>query len=125
MEFLEFREPFSAWSHCGRPALLTCIGDLGLPGNGLGRRCLLLGACTTRFAPRPGARVVGGLLYSVGAVLNLLHWPALWPGTFGPHELFHLFVLASSLAHYLFILEVVVPFVHRPPEVLDETIHII
>ena len=55
--------------------------------------------------------VVGGLSYSVGAVFNLLHWPALWPGTFGPHELFHLFVLAGSLAHYLFILNVVVPFV--------------
>ena len=54
--------------------------------------------------------VVGGLSYSVGAVLNVLHWPALWPGTFGTHELFHLFVLAGSLAHYLFILKVVVPF---------------
>ncbi len=58
--------------------------------------------------------VVGGLSYSVGAVLNLLHWPTLWPGTFGTHELFHLFVLAGSLAHYLFILKVVVPFVHGP-----------
>jgi hemolysin III len=55
--------------------------------------------------------VVGGLSYSVGAVLNVLHWPALWPGVFGSHELFHLFVLAGSLAHYLFILKVVVPFV--------------
>jgi hemolysin III len=55
--------------------------------------------------------VAGGLFYSVGAVLNLLHWPVLWPGIFGPHELFHLFVLAGSLAHYGFILEVVVPFV--------------
>ncbi len=55
--------------------------------------------------------VVGGLYYSVGAVLNLLHWPALRPGVFGAHELFHLFVLAGSLAHYLFILKVVVPFV--------------
>ncbi len=54
--------------------------------------------------------VVGGLFYSVGAVLNLLHWPALWAGIFGPHELFHLFVLAGSLAHYRFILKVVVPF---------------
>ena len=59
----------------------------------------------------PDGHVVGGLSYSVGAVLNLLHRPALWPGTFGPHELFHLFVLAGSLAHYLFILKVVVPFV--------------
>jgi len=55
--------------------------------------------------------LVGGLSYSVGAVLNLLHWPALWPGVFGAHELFHLFVLAGSLAHYLFILKVVMPFV--------------
>jgi hemolysin III len=57
--------------------------------------------------------VVGGLSYSVGAVLNLLLWPALWPGIFGPHELFHLFVLIGSLAHYLFVLNVVVPFVRE------------
>ncbi len=55
--------------------------------------------------------VVGGLSYSVGAVLNVLHWPALWPGVFGAHELFHFFVLAGSLAHCLFNLKVVVPFV--------------
>jgi hemolysin III len=61
----------------------------------------------------------------VGAVLNVLHWPALWPGVFGAHELFHLFVLAGSLAHYLFILKVVVPFVHRPRKVLGETIFLI
>ena len=54
--------------------------------------------------------VVGGLSYSVGAVLNLLHWPVLFPGVFGAHEVFHLFVLAGSLAHYRFILKVVVPF---------------
>ena len=58
--------------------------------------------------------VVGGMSYSVGAVLNLLHWPALWPGIFGTHELFHLFVMAGSLAHYLFMLKVVVPFVRGP-----------
>jgi hemolysin III len=54
--------------------------------------------------------VLGGLLYSVGAFLNLLHWPVLVPGIFGAHELFHFFVLAGSLAHYVFILNVVVPF---------------
>ncbi len=54
--------------------------------------------------------VVGGLSYSLGAVLNLLRWPVLLPGIFGAHELFHLFVLAGSLAHYRFILKVVVPF---------------
>ncbi len=54
--------------------------------------------------------VLGGLSYSVGAVLNLLHWPVFMPGIFGAHELFHLFVLVGSLAHYLFILKVVAPF---------------
>ena len=54
--------------------------------------------------------VIGGLFYSVGAVLNLMHWPVLWPGIFGTHELFHLFVLAGSLTHFWFILKVVVPF---------------
>ena len=58
--------------------------------------------------------VVGGLSYSVGAVLNLLRWPPLWPGVFGFHELFHLFVLAGSLAHYWFVLKVVVPFGQSP-----------
>ena len=55
--------------------------------------------------------VLGGLSYSIGAVLNLLHWPVLFPEIFGTHELFHFFVLAGSLAHYQFILKVVVPFV--------------
>jgi hemolysin III len=58
--------------------------------------------------------VAGGLFYSVGAVLNLLRWPVLWPGLFGVHDLFHLFVLAGSLAHYRLILNVAVPFEQGP-----------
>jgi len=58
--------------------------------------------------------VAGGLCYSVGAVLNLLRWPALWPGTFGVHDLFHLFVLAGSLFHFQLMLTVVVPFGRGP-----------
>ena len=83
--------------------------------------CLYLGmgwgavACYSVIAQAVSHRamlpiVVGGLSYSVGAVLNLLHWPVLLPGIFGAHELFHMFVLAGSLAHYWFILKVVVPF---------------
>jgi hemolysin III len=71
--------------------------------------------CYTRIARVVSHRamvpvVLGGLAYSVGAMLNLLGWPALWPGVFGTHALFHLFVIAGSLAHFWFILKVVVPF---------------
>jgi hemolysin III len=54
---------------------------------------------------------VGGLLYSIGAAMNvLLPRDCLWPGVFGPHELFHLFVMSGSLVHYWFMLTVVVPY---------------
>jgi hemolysin III len=51
--------------------------------------------------------VQGGVLYSVGAVINLAKWPILWPGVFEAHEVFHLFVMAGSACHYAFILRVV------------------
>ena len=57
--------------------------------------------------------LLGGLFYSLGAFLNVLHWPVLWPGVVGPHEVFHLFVLAGSTAHVLFALRVVAPY-ERP-----------
>lgn len=53
--------------------------------------------------------VAGGLLYSLGAVFNLLHGPVLWPGVFQAHELFHVFVVAASLCHFYFMLTVVGP----------------
>jgi hemolysin III len=56
---------------------------------------------------------VGGLFYSIGALINLAHWPALAPPVFGAHELFHLFVMVGSLWHYHFMLAVLVPY-ERP-----------
>lgn len=53
--------------------------------------------------------LAGGVLYTVGAVLNLLEWPSFYPGVFGAHELFHLFVMAGSLCHFAFMLTVVAP----------------
>lgn len=66
---------------------------------------------TARLSP-PRVRLLwqGGLLYTVGAVLNGLHWPVLIPNVFEAHEVFHLFVMAGSLCHYLFILWVVLPY---------------
>jgi len=45
--------------------------------------------------------VAGGLFYSLGAVLYATKWPKLWPPVFGFHELWHLFVLAGSAAHFV------------------------
>ena len=55
----------------------------------------LLRACT-RNAPGTSAAAPGGVLYSTGAVLNLLGRPVLWKGFIAGHELFHLFVMAGS-----------------------------
>jgi hemolysin III len=54
--------------------------------------------------------VLGGAFYSIGALMNLAKWPVLWPNVVGAHELFHLFVMAGSLAHFLFMVQWVVPF---------------
>jgi hemolysin III len=58
--------------------------------------------------------LVGGIFYTVGAVINLLEWPNPWPGVFGRHEIFHLFVMAGSLSHFWFMLKVVVPYEPAP-----------
>lgn len=44
--------------------------------------------------------VWGGVAYSVGAVLEFLRPPFLIPGVVGPHELFHLAVIAGVLCHW-------------------------
>jgi channel protein (hemolysin III family) len=45
----------------------------------------------------------GGLAYTAGAILELAQWPTLIPGVVGPHELFHVFVLAGAGFHWSFI----------------------
>jgi hemolysin III len=52
---------------------------------------------------------LGGFFYSVGAVMNLMHWPALVPGVFAAHEIFHFFVITGTTCHVLFMLGVVIP----------------
>ena len=43
---------------------------------------------------------VGGLLYSVGAIVYGFKWPKINSRWFGFHEIFHLFVIAGSLGHF-------------------------
>jgi hypothetical protein len=54
--------------------------------------------------------LVGGFFYTVGAAINLFQWPSIAPGVVGAHEVFHVFVMCGSLAHFWFMLRVVAPF---------------
>jgi hemolysin III len=46
--------------------------------------------------------VGGGLAYLLGAAVYSREWPDPWPGHFGHHEVWHLFVLAGAGAHFAF-----------------------
>lgn len=45
----------------------------------------------------------GGLVYTAGAVIYALERPDPFPRVFGHHEIFHIFVLGGSLAHFVFM----------------------
>jgi hemolysin III len=53
--------------------------------------------------------VVGGALYTAGAVVYVRKRPDPSPTVFGFHEVFHLFVIAAALAHFIAIAGFVVP----------------
>ena len=44
--------------------------------------------------------VLGGLVYTIGAVIYATDRPHLLPGKFTAHDLWHLFVLGGSVCHY-------------------------
>lgn len=52
--------------------------------------------------------VAGGVAYSVGAVVYATKRPDPFPQVFGYHELWHLFVLAGSVSHFVLIARFVV-----------------
>ena len=47
-----------------------------------------------------GWLALGGLFYSLGAVIYAFKWPDPWPGVFGFHEVFHIFILLGSFSHF-------------------------
>jgi channel protein (hemolysin III family) len=82
------------------PAWLGLLMYLGLGWLGL--------ISTVAIALRSGARFIlplvwGALAYTGGAVVDFLDWPVLVAGVVGPHELFHLAVLAGISFHWAFI----------------------
>jgi len=52
---------------------------------------------------------LGGLLYMFGSAIYHWKWPDPWPGIFGHHDIWHLFVIAASVCFYLFMFWYVVP----------------
>ena len=63
---------------------------------------------TVVLARRLGWRFIlplvwGALAYTVGAAADFLQWPTLVQGVVGPHEVFHLAVLAGIAFHWVFI----------------------
>jgi hemolysin III len=47
--------------------------------------------------------LAGGIVYTVGAVVYVTDRPRLWPGRFGAHDLWHLFVIGGSVCHFVLI----------------------
>ena len=57
-----------------------------------------------------GWLLLEALFYTVGAVIYASKSLDFFPGRFGFHEIWHLFVIAGSLSHFLFVLLYVVPY---------------
>lgn len=47
--------------------------------------------------------LTGGLVYTAGGVIYALKPKHSRPRAFGPHELFHVFIMGGSLCHYIFM----------------------
>lgn len=54
--------------------------------------------------------LLGALLYTAGAVVEILQWPVLVPGLVQAHEILHLCDTAATLAFFLFIVRYVIPY---------------
>lgn len=52
--------------------------------------------------------LAGGLLYTVGGILYAVKWPGRNNPRFGCHEIFHLFILLGSVAHFVLMDRVLV-----------------
>jgi hemolysin III len=51
--------------------------------------------------------LMGGLFYTVGAVIYMIKMPNPWPKFFGFHEIFHIFVMLGSISHFFVMYEYV------------------
>jgi hemolysin III len=54
--------------------------------------------------------LVGGIFYSVGAIIYGVKRPRLWPSVFGFHELFHILIICGTVSHYIVMYRYVCQF---------------
>lgn len=93
-------------------AALRCLFFQGIPGY-VGDGIFLLMGWIGAFSAfllwkdyrwrGVGPVVIGGVCYTVGALMNTFDWPQFLPGIWGPHETFHLFVLAGLGTHWALV----------------------
>ena len=50
--------------------------------------------------------IVGGLAYTIGAIIQFMQWPGLIPGIIEHHEIFHIFVLIGAYYHWRCVYEI-------------------
>ncbi len=53
--------------------------------------------------------LVGGIFYTIGGLLYALKWPGRNNPRFGCHEIFHVFILLGSVAHFVMIYGFIAP----------------
>jgi hemolysin III len=54
--------------------------------------------------------VVGGILYTLGAIVYSVRRPDPWPDVFGYHEIFHALVVAAAVLHFTAVAQIVFEF---------------
>jgi hemolysin III len=56
-----------------------------------------------------GWLLAGGVIYTLGAVVYITRVMNFWPGKFGYHEVWHIFVLLGAAAHFVAVMGVIWP----------------
>ena len=118
----------TALKDCGGPILLCCVWVLAVAGLILTVAKLAIPRWLTSaiylfmgwlaiFAVVPIYRtlppvgffwlLLGGILYSVGGVLYAVKWPGRNNPRFGCHEIFHVFILLGSAAHFVLMYQII------------------